>query len=567
MKTRGLLTPLLLAASGLFLSVTSCKDDVVEEDDIPEVKDEIPAIPAADFSAGAPVVAGCGEFVMTIDAGQMLDAFYMEIPKDVFHDHYTWSVESEGVGDVKEVKKTDDNTDSYNLVWTVTEEELWDNLSTTVEKTGYYTYEENKTRVTFKAAVNQGTVDLSGLLADDIWFDNYTYIVHNIATADFNLNEVLTTTDNELLDLAAANEAYAEYSYDYVFDQNQLVKTVGEVTVSVSEDGKRLLANTEVVAIIETRKEGLGDILSFNKGGELSSSLFEEESFKMRIVLSVKNECDRPLLVNAFNGKNSFLVYFEGDPNNYIVNGSFEEDFYPMRKPGTNIFAKSIAYGEPLRVAGFFSEKTEKYWPKIEDIAVADLPEIPTESGIWYYCNSDTWNYTRIYIDELKETPYGDKVLTFHNTGTTHNSEEARTRSARTPFQHTAIQRVSLDNNKLYQLYFSYLKVDELPGSGTTVHDNHITRFIVGIVSSTDPTTEATFSVDITVPPAGDETWKDFNVTFDLPALKAANPALDFSTSAIIFGIQTKEDPGSAATYSMLPGQISIDNVILREKK
>lgn len=242
---------------------------------------------------------------------------------------------------------------------------------------------------------------------------------------------------------------------------------------------------------------------------------------------------------------------------NLIVNGGFEDDFTPSRKPGTNIYLRPVAYSEPARIAEYFDVSTQAYWPKIDD---ATTPVFNTANGIWYHRHTDTYNYVRLYVDELKNTPYGDKCLTFHNVGSTNT---ARVWQASTPFQHVAVQKISLDNTKKYNLSFSYLRMDSLLGvaSGTknARTDNFAVRFVAGVVSST--ASSAPYVVDIPIPAAGEEMWENASITLDLPALIAGTPTLDFTTSAIIFGLQVlKNESGH-----MLPGQISIDNVVLIE--
>ena len=247
--------------------------------------------------------------------------------------------------------------------------------------------------------------------------------------------------------------------------------------------------------------------------------------------------------------------------NNLIVNGGFEDDFTPSRKPGTNIYLRPVAYSEPARIAGYFDVSTQAYWPKIDD---ATTPVFNTANGIWYHRHTDTYNYVRLYVDELKNTPYGDKCLTFHNVGSgTTSTPEVRVHQAISPFQHVAVQKISLDNTKKYNLSFSYLRMDSLLGvaSGTknARTDNYAVRFVAGVVSST--ASSAPYVVDIPIPAAGEEMWKNASITLDLPALIAGTPTLDFTTSAIIFGLQVlKNESGH-----MLPGQISIDNVVLIE--
>lgn len=524
------------------------------------VEDEVIPIPEVDLLLEEVVTAGCDELVFTFDSEKMNDAFYVVVPKELFHLNYTWSLDSEGTGVITEVTDPEDSN-ARNLVWTVSAEDLWNNLGATIEKTGHYTYGPSVIPVTFRVEVVQPTADLSSILASGTWFGNNNYIMREIGDADFNLNEAFAVTGDKLLDLGAANAAYAGYKYEYLFDADQPSETIGDITISVSSDGKTLLANTETVATIKAQTAGTGDILSFNKEGALATSLLEQGGLIARVEFVVTNECDRPVLIETFDGEDSFLIHFEeeeGDPVNLIVNGSFEEDFVPMRKPGQVIYLYSNVYAQPARVASFFDAETQPHWPKIDD---ATSPVFDTENGIWYLGNRDGYNYMRLYIDDQKVTPYGSRVLTFHNVGTT---SAGRGQGAETPFHYTAVQRVSLRNNRSYEFTFSYSRVEELPGPGGRIEPNSITRFIAGIVASNDTSDplDASFSVDVPVPGVGDSEWKDFQVVFDIPAIIAEKPELDFSSAAIIFGIQTKGDTETI----MLPGQISIDNVSLLRK-
>ena len=245
------------------------------------------------------------------------------------------------------------------------------------------------------------------------------------------------------------------------------------------------------------------------------------------------------------------IVPVEG---NLIQNGSFEEDFIPSRKPGQAIYTLTDIYAEPARIAGFFDAETQPYWPKMDDVTT---PVFNTANGIWYHRHSDIYSHVRLYVDTYKVAPDGDKCLTFHNVGSTNT---ARVWQASTPFQHAAAQRVILDNAKKYLLSFSYRRADLLQGPGVSKTSNDATRFVAVIASSTDPS-DYTYVVDIPVPAEGDEVWKNMEITLDLPALITENAMLDFTSSTIIFGLQTKlNDSGH-----MLPGQMSIDNIVLKE--
>ena len=255
------------------------------------------------------------------------------------------------------------------------------------------------------------------------------------------------------------------------------------------------------------------------------------------------------------------LAVSEPPSDNIIRNGSFEYDFMPSRKPGHAIYSLTDIYAEPMRVTEYFNTKTEKYWPKYNNLTIAELPVFDTEIGIWYIRNSYAYNYVRLYVDTHKNTPNGNKCLTFHNVG---NTVVDKNWQASTPFQHVAAQRVSLDNTKKYTLSFSYRKLDVLQGVGTNTTSNNATRFVAGIVSSTNPSNpkDYTYVVDIPIPEIDNQGWKDTVFTLDLPALIDEKRVLDFTASAIVFGLQTKTNDSG----HMLPAQISIDNIVLKEE-
>lgn len=313
------------------------------------VETKVEPVPPVEIEVDGKVEASCDNFELRVGTQQMNEEFYAKagVSKEFFHTNYTWAEETGGVGTIVEVADPSD-TESYNLLWTVTSDELWTNIGKTITKSGTYTYGGHVIKVTFKATITQPELNLKSLLIDNYWYDNYSYIIHNVAvpvegatnpaecTFANNINNAFKTTDDKLLDLEAAlkdnkGKNLENYSYEYIFDEkDQPVKTVDGITISVSADGKELLAKkgatTETVATINTQAAGTGDILAYNEASELGKYLLNKapEYMKARIKLIVKNECDKEVILKAFNGKDSFLVHFLRPVN---VAGQSAENF------------------------------------------------------------------------------------------------------------------------------------------------------------------------------------------------------------------------------------------------
>ena len=311
------------------------------------VEKKVVPVPPVEIPATGDVEAGCDDYTLRIGTQRMNEEFYAkaEVSKTFFHTNYEWaSSDTDGVGTIVEVEDPND-TESFNLLWTVAAADLAANVGKTITKSGTYTYGGSVIQVTFTADVTQPSIDLSGLLLDNYWFSNNTYIKHNVATPDLgatdpalatyenNISAAFKTTAEKLLDLEFIDEDYAGYTYEYVFDADQPVKTVDGITVSVSTDGKELRATqgttTETVATILSQAANTGDILEYNEDSDLGKYLLNKgpEHMKARIKLQITNECEQPVVVTAFGGKDSFLVHFlrpvnvEGQAADFFVDG------------------------------------------------------------------------------------------------------------------------------------------------------------------------------------------------------------------------------------------------------
>jgi len=294
------------------------------------------------------VEAACDTFQLVVNTQEMNENFYAvaKVTKTFFHDKYKWAEDSTaGVGNITEEVDPND-TESYNLVWTVEPDTLWNYIGETISKSGTYTWGSNVIQVTFTAEVSQPTADLSDIMITNYWDANKTYIQHNVAVpalgdtisanATFanNINNAFQTKANKLIDLEAANEDYADYEYEYFFAEDQPITEVDGIEISVDATGKYLLASddegatTDTVATINTQAAGTGDVLSYNENSYLGKYLLnkEPEFMKAKLYMELQNECDKPLdLVGDFDG--SFLVHFlrpvnvEGQAADNFVDG------------------------------------------------------------------------------------------------------------------------------------------------------------------------------------------------------------------------------------------------------
>lgn len=246
-----------------------------------------------------------------------------------------------------------------------------------------------------------------------------------------------------------------------------------------------------------------------------------------------------------------------------IVNGSFENDFWPSKQPGTDVYAAK-AYSEPLRVIDYFDEYTQGTYPTM---GTAPHETYQTGTGIWFLLNPTGWYYARSYVDADSDTSVGSKCLTLRYVG--YNGAADRSDHAYTPYKHVIFQRVTLDNSQKYALKFKFKKKDLLPGPTNSIVENKVSRFVVGIIASNQVgARDYSYTIDVEIPFSGDELWKDGEVEFDLPAILAEKPTLDFSSCAILFGMQTTAGAPhpTSGFLSVQSAQISIDGVSLKEK-
>ena len=352
------------------------------------------------------VEADCEPFQLKVGTQEMNENFYAKakLTKAEFHTRYTWAEVEGGVGTIEEIKDEAD-TESYNLVWTLTPTELADNIGKTVEKSGTYTYGGKVFEVTFSAEIIAPQADISNILLTNYWDTNLTYIKHNVqvpqsttdvdpanATFENNINNAFKSK-GLLLDLEAANAKYAGYSYEYFFKTVQTVVQVDGITFSVSTDGKELIATdgtvTETIAKITDSDGTSGDMLEYMDNSDLGKYLLNKgpEFMKATLYLAVA-KCDGELdvkLTGDFNGE--FDVHFLRPVN---VEGESADHFVD----GVDVGAK----GSVLDVRGVVRLSDWRNYAK-------DTEDYYFDPGHTNYY--DFYGFTGITIDETKIVPEG----------------------------------------------------------------------------------------------------------------------------------------------------------------
>lgn len=376
------------------------------------VEAKVEPVPPVTIPVTGNVEAGCDDFTLRVGTKQMNEEFYAKakVSKTFFHDNYDWIPETDGVGTITEVADLED-TQSFNLVWTVTSAELAANLDQTITKSGMYKYGNNEIKVTFTAEVTQPSVNLGALTLDNYWSNNNSFVKFNTTvptsttdddeannTFDTNINNVFKTVSNSDLRL----DLPAGHTYEYFFDkkENQPVKTYNGITISVSTDGKELLATrgtvTETVATILPQTAADGDILLYNQGSDLAKELLNAgvEFMKARLYIEVKRVCEESestivLKVKGLNNGDAFDVHFLRPVN---VEGQAAEAF----------------------IDGVDSGKPGSFINLIDIVNLSDWRNNAKNSTDYYF--ADNLNYygfydvTNITIDTDNIVPVGLKV-------------------------------------------------------------------------------------------------------------------------------------------------------------
>lgn len=204
------------------------------------------------------------------------------LSRDEFHNKYKLNTEytnKDNVGTVKELSESVAGVTSYNLEWTLTDQQIWDNAEKDVNYICQY-------------KANNGDV-INIKLTSTVTAIKKQYDITHLMTANwdaagnalFNVALDNGSTDNEdcvfpgLLDnpftLDAESKLISDIpsfiTYNYTFSKDiESVKSIGgiETKFTVSKDGKTLSIGTEEIAKITDATDNSSNVISLNKEGK-----------------------------------------------------------------------------------------------------------------------------------------------------------------------------------------------------------------------------------------------------------------------------------------------------------
>lgn len=236
---------------------------------------------------------------------------------------------------------------------------------------------------------------------------------------------------------------------------------------------------------------------------------------------------------------------------NLLANGGFEEDVNPHSldpKIHTGVFAR------PLRVTYFFNTMSEKSFPTSD-------PAQAIGDNIWFHrtSNNNRW-FLFTYVEPKNEaSTMSVEVPHSGNNSMALYFATGELKSNCHDFVASLGQRVALDNTKKYNLKF-FVQKDEFSWGAGDANKNNAEKINIGIISSDDAAKDYTHYTTYTLP--SDGAWTEVNVTFDLPAIIAANPGKSFAKSAIFVSLVPT---GFNASNVLLKHQVNLDDFSLTE--
>lgn len=268
---------------------------------------------------------------------------------------------------------------------------------------------------------------------------------------------------------------------------------------------------------------------------------------------SVLNEDDIPPFEeggNSGDGGADDKVYRES-----ITNGGFEDAITP-----TFVQADWTIHKENVtrlaRLASYFDKTAQATRPTTPSgTTVAD--------GQWFHrCANNSW-FWHNYIDDT-DKPYtqsygvarahtGKKSICMYAVD---GAAETNYSSHKGNLQHLfgIGQTLSLNDAKKYTMKFWYYR----PSTTWFKHVNNVKKIVAGIISSNGATASPDYTWEKEITLSTSDAWTEVTVTFDLPAIIAANPGKSFEKCAIFINIVPELDPTTLKTVKC---HVNIDDV------
>ena len=429
------------------------------------VKDATPEIPPTTIEAGSSFVLACADLKQLVGTKQMNEEIYAKarLPKADFHKYYTWKEDApaeDQIGTIVE-KQDPKNAESYNLEWTVTNEEAWkalgDKNAVSIKRSGTYTNGENVIKVTFTAKLNRPYVDLKSLKIDNYWYDaeggEANMVKFNTAVPELGSEDPAKCTfktyfasvlksdkDKKKVEIGGVKPSVTDLQeIKFVFSDDQSFSKAFDkkgYTMKPSADGMTLLAvkagKEYEIAKIDNNPAGQSvEYMNNDVAKELLN--VAPENVHARITLKAINNCGKELQIKGSDG--TFIVRFVRPVSMTVAAADNYVDAVDYGAKGSFIDVHDLANLYDWRN---YAKKSEKYYfqnnqnyykyydvksikvdvenVKVEDLTIngeeqSDL----TNTGVELTQMAPTANMIAKY-PELKNTS-ADGLLMYKNNG------------------------------------------------------------------------------------------------------------------------------------------------------
>jgi len=264
--------------------------------------------------------------------------------RDEFHKKYKFNEEytnKDNVGKVEELAETVAGVTTYNLKWTLTDQEMWDNAGETVKYVCQYKSTSGDViNITLQSTVDaikkeynithlfSSNWDAAGNALFNVAIDNGSTdaskcVFPGELDAPFTLNEE-TKLIADVPDFVA---------YDYTFsDAVKDIKSIGGIATNftLSEDAKTLKIGDEVIATINDTYEGKVNIIALNKDGANKLALKLLNTKELVLPLQINGEAcgeeAKPVAIKvnnstSFNAKFIRPVNISAKANDSFIDG------------------------------------------------------------------------------------------------------------------------------------------------------------------------------------------------------------------------------------------------------
>ena len=286
------------------------------------VKEDVPSREQIEIDLGGAKFS-CAGYTGPVDTKMMNQLIYnvVGMSKDAFHNHFdvftAYNAPAEGinkanVGMVEEKQDTEDISGrSYNLIWTATDMELWNNAGKVMTHRVVYYDDANAPtdslvvilKATAEDIAKNADIDAAKML-DNYWDAAKTYTSYNFRTPVVGENKVdkfelitdpnasFKTVNGNLL-LSEGLSAGAVTKYYFCMDDMKKIETIGNLKVKFSfnekdsvslyaqiyDDSKKTFGDREIVAKITNKfsntadKDAVGTPYESFDGGKMNSFL------------------------------------------------------------------------------------------------------------------------------------------------------------------------------------------------------------------------------------------------------------------------------------------------------